>query len=736
MQKRHDPDFVKSTKRRLFGFALMALLLAQAGMAIVAWQLFQRELLPEMDRKAWTVALIAQDRVTEALALGIPFEELEGVPPFFDTMLAENPDIAYLALTDAQGTLLHSSSGAPATIEPLLRQSATMLVEDAAGVERVGRHTVARSRSEDLGAENAALQDASYVDMALPIVTRSGSDSAWVGALHVGVDEAYIGRQIKDIAFDIGIVMLTSLLFAFELLLFIATFGFLGPMKLVERQLTCLAEGQFGQMISASAPSGIREVIDSLNSRVRQVQDAFDRVSARLAALPADARARAAADMAPVLDRLRARFALGRDGGLQELRVTDLVDVRLLTFLFMFAEFLSRPFFPIYVKGVVSPIPGISEAMLMGLPITAFMLVYAVVTPFTGRIIGRLGIRRAYALGAVLSGAGLLGTGFAFDLYDLVLWRVLGGTGYAVMFMACQAYVVGNTTPENRAQGIAMFVGGLMAAEICAPAIGGILADRIGFTWVFVLGAVVALISGVMALRQMSQDPGPVARKPGSSQTSFVVVFLSLMRNPRFAATVIFASVPAKLVLTGFLFYLAPIYLTELGASQSEIGRYLMTYGIANVLLGPFFAKAIDKAGVHAGAVAFGGLISGGVLVAGLSWQSPYMVLIAVAALGVAQSMSIAAQLALITTVAADQAKLHGDAAVLGVFRLVERLGSAAGPFVVALFVSQWGAGLAMAATGGLIVVLSLAFSLVFLVTRPRPPMPVAMAPLSDKGTS
>ncbi len=734
MHQRQQQDFFTSTKRRLFGFALLALLLAQGGMAIVAWQLFERELLPEMDRKAWTVALIAQDRVAEALALGIPFEQLEGVPQFFDIMLAESPDIAYLALTDAQGALVFSSSGAPRAIEPLLRQSATMLLDDAAGLERVGRHVLVRTRSEDLSAENADLQDASYTDMALPIVTRG--DNATIGALHVGVDEAYVGRQIKDIAFDIGIVMLTSLLFAFELLLFIATFGFLGPMRLVERQLTCLAKGQFGQMISASAPSGIREVIDSLNSRVRKVQDAFGRVGARIEALPVEARARVVAEMAPVLERLRLRFALDGDGRLQELRVTDLVDVRLLTFLFMFAEFLSRPFFPIYVKSVVSPIPGISEAMLMGLPITAFMLVYAVVTPFTGRIIGRLGIRRAYALGALLSGAGLLGTGFAFDLYDLVLWRILGGTGYAVMFMACQTYVVGNTTPENRAQGIAMFVGGLMAAEICAPAIGGILADRIGFTWVFVLGAAVAVISGVMALRQMSQDPGPAPRQSGSTKAPFLVVFMSLMRNSRFAATVVFASVPAKLVLTGFLFYLAPIYLTELGASQSEIGRYLMTYGIANVLLGPFFARAIDKAGLHVGAVALGGLISGGVLVVGLSWQSPYMVLIAVAALGVAQAMSIAAQLALVTTVAAEEAKIHGDAAVLGVFRLIERIGSAAGPFVVALFVGQWGAGLAMAATGALIVVLSVAFSIVFLVTRRRPPMPVAMAPLSDKGAS
>lgn len=722
------PDAVQSTKRRLSGFVAVALLLAQAGIAYVAWTLFERELLPEMDRTAYTVGVLTQERITHALSLGIPYDELQGMRPFLDATLSKTPDLGYLAVTDHAGKVLYSSSSTPSGIAPFLRLGSLALQASGGDVTTEGGYRIVRNRSDDVAAGMAL--EGTYQDVALALT--SPATGAVIGALHVGLDEEAVARQVKDIGFDIGIVMLTSLLFALEVLLFIATFSFIGPMRLVEQQLSRLSEGRFGQVITTKAPAAMRDVIDSLNGRVRNLQDAFGRLSSRLEDLPADIRSRANADLEPVLHRLQERFDLGQQR-LQELRVTDLVDVRLLTFLFMFAEFLSRPFFPLYAQGLVEgPVFGISEAVLIGLPITAFMLVHALATPVTAALIGRLGCRRTYILGAALSTAGLLGTGMASGLFDLIAFRMLSGAGYAVMFMACQAYVVGNTSPENRGQGIAMFVSGLMAAEICAPAIGGILADRIGYSWVFFLGGTVAFLSAVLAVRQMPMDREPAGgagRAPRSKGPGFLVAGGALLRNPRFAVTVVFASIPAKLVLTGVLFYLAPVYLTELGATKSEIGRYLMTYGLASVLLASFLARLVDRAGAHIFAVGLGGAMSGAVLLLALVWPSPYMVLTAVATIGVAQAMTISAQLALVSRVGATEAKIYGDAAVLGVFRLVERIGSAAGPFVVALFVSAFGAGPAMAATGGVLLVMTAVFALVFVFSRSHTASPDAAAP-------
>lgn len=716
-------DVVKSTARRLFAFAMVVLLLSQVAMSVIAWAYFENNLLPEMDRKAATVGHLTRGQLQTALDLGIPFDQLAGTQEYFNDILKENPDIGYLAVSAPDGRVLyHSGIDARALEQNIAGVAATVAQRSARDIAKVETTSI----TADLG---GGVSD--YSNVAQP-VTHQGET---VGVLHVGVDEQFIRKRIDDIVFDIGIVLVTSLLIAFELLLFVSTLGLIGPMRLMTTLLGDLSKGRFGHTATAGATADFSRITAALNARVEQVNAAYRRVAQALESLPAASRARFDGDFGETMGGVRQRFGLAADGVAAQLRAVNLVDVRLLTFLFMSGEFLSRPFFPLYVKGVMEPIPGVSDALLMGLPITVFMLMHVLMTPFAARLIGTSGTRRAYIIGAAVSAAGLLGTGFAVSLYDLILWRMLSGAGYAIMFMACQAYVVANTAPENRAQGIAMFVSGLMAAEVCAPAVGGILADRIGFNLVFVLGALIAAGSAFLAARQLQADV-PSTAGGAKRSGSVTAATKDLLRNPRFAATVLFAAVPAKLLLTGFLFFLAPVYLTELGATQSEIGRYLMTYGIANVLLASLFARWVDGRGFHVGAVFVGGAITGLALLLGMAWSDPRIVLVGIIVMGIAHALSISAQLALVSGVSRKEIAVHGDATVLAVFRLIERFGSAAGPFVMGLFVTAWGTGAAMAAGGALGMISIAAFILVFVMTRTRPSAGVNDTPAPVGGAS
>src|SRR3546814_19492899 len=71
-----------------------------------------------------------------------------------------------------------------------------------------------------------------------------------------------------------------------------------------------------------------------------------------------------------------------------------------------------------------------------------------------------------------MAGTGLLATG----LWDLMAWRAVTGLGYAATFVACQGFVIESTGDRDRAQGTAMMVSGIMPADVCGPAIGGIVA--------------------------------------------------------------------------------------------------------------------------------------------------------------------------------------------------------------------------------------------------------------------
>ena len=176
-----------------------------------------------------------------------------------------------------------------------------------------------------------------------------------------------------------------------------------------------------------------------------------------------------------------------------------LASVRLLAFLFMFGEQLSRPFLPMFARGLLQ-----GEAMpdfWAGLPIAAFLITVALTMLLASRA-ERFGSRRVFLAGAVAAVIGLAGSALSFGIADFIAWRVVTAAGYALMYLACQGCVVESTTEFDRAAGFAVFVGAIMVSELCAPGIGGILADRLGPRAVFAIGAVIMALAGTHRARR------------------------------------------------------------------------------------------------------------------------------------------------------------------------------------------------------------------------------------------
>ncbi|MGB1026301.1 MAG: MFS transporter, partial [Rhodospirillaceae bacterium] len=360
-------------------------------------------------------------------------------------------------------------------------------------------------------------------------------------------------------------------------------------------------------------------------------------------------------------------------------REPKLIAVRLLAFLFVFAEELARPFMPVFF-GSFTEGTGIAPELSAGLIMTLHTAMIALVMPIGSLLYERVGRRRMYALGAILATIGLVGTGYAVELWDLLLWRAISGAGYALAFVACQGYVLESTGSHNRTQGAAMFVGGIMLADICGPAIGGIIADRIGYSETFLVGASMAALSGLLVMKLM--DPLTDHREAPPKLTR--ATFIDTLSNRRFLALLFLAAVPSKMLLTGFLFFLVPLALVDMNTSESEIGRVVMIYGILAVVLGPFFAKITDKIRSHGATVGVGCLIAAGGVLPASQGAEPIAILLGVAALGIGQAMSISAQVSTAVAMSEDVIAKHGQGPVMAVLRLVERLGGSIGPLAVA----------------------------------------------------
>jgi len=650
--------------RQLFIFALVLLLVTQVALSLYAWRLAEDRLVPELGRKAQATARSLSGKLDRALDYGIPLARLEGVPDFFADVLKQNSDLAYLRVSDSRGATLYGS------------------------------------------VQLDSSPDDEFLDTAVPLLLKGAS----VGALHVGVDKRYVAARVRELRYDIGIVLLTSLLIAFEILWFVVTLNFTVPMRQIVARMVRIASGDFRQRPQAAESASLASRLDGITRRVNQ---GFENLLHKAAAPQPDPQRQARTQT--TLQRLRGIYHFGEsaaDGDLTQQRV---VLVRVLSFLFMFAEMLSRPFLPVYAASLTAPgASALPAGLLASLPITAFLLGVALSMPLAGRWSDRVGRRNSYITGALLVTAGLAATGLIPVYYALVAARAATGVGYALMFMSCQGYVFDNTDNSNRAKGMALFVGSIMVAEICSPAVGGILADRIGYHLVFIFGAAVALIAALLAGAVLDNRRAPERAAPTAPASSGSTAMLRLAHNRRFLALSILSGIPAKFLYSGFLIFLVPLLLTSLDCTKSEIGRYTMLYGLSCLALGPLFARLADRYNAYAALVAAGGLLTGAGMLPILQGASADLVMLGVAALGIGQAMSISAQLVLVARVTQAEAQDLGTGPIVGMFRLLERLGAAAGPIATGALVAHFGPQQAMAALGAFGLGTSLLFLLVF----------------------
>ncbi len=668
----------------LLAVAVGGMLISLGTLSYLSLRSFERSLLPELELKAVSVGTAVNAALLRAAAFGIDPVALRGVDAFFTGILANHPEIVYLAFNDGSGEIVFHQ-----------------------GRERLDRTLIARDepmfRETPVGGGRpvTTLTDSAY-DTALPLLL----DDRVMGVLHVGLDRTHVRDHLREVLFDILTVLVISLLITYELLRFLIALRITGPIRTIRRLIEAVEQGDLRPRRPVPAGDRPGQVINLLVGALHTVNAAYQRVARQF---------RETAGGPPIgtaaarLDELRERYRLGRPTETPGARENRLIAIRLPIFLFFFAEEMSRSFLPLHIRELQeqTPIPWLTPEVAVGLPIALFMLIVALAQPLGGGWSDRVGRRHAFTIGALLVSGGLILTGFAHGLYDLLLWRALTAVGYGLVFLTCQAYVADHASPRNRARGMAVFVGGIMAAAICGPAIGGIIADRIGFPSTFVLSALLSLLSVLVIRHFLAEDAdthGRAGRRVGLRDIRIVLA------NGRFLILLMLAALPAKIALTGFLYYLVPLYLVHLGDTQSTIGRVIMTYGLAMVLLGPAAAALADRCGLSRTLVALGGLLAGAGMLGVLVAENTWTILAAVLALGLAHGLSVATQLALVPDLCPRECEQLGQTTVLGVFRLFERLGSAAGPLIAGLLLAFSNYAQTTVGIGILLIVTALLF--------------------------
>lgn len=694
--------------------AVLSLVVSISVLGALAISLLSQRVGPALEANATVTGDRVRARIESAVALGIPFDALVGVEPYLAKALERSPGVASLALLDADGRTLYAAGTAGGNdLDGPGAGDRTEAILDL--MRRI-------ARLSPLAPGDAAAPH--LQEVTLPLLR----DGRTYGHVRVGVDHLHIARQLLETAIDIAVMTGIAVLLAVEALILITGTAVRGPLTQLARILTRLSGRNFTHEAAPVGSSLARRAIGAANALCREVNAAAAGVGARIVALRSGGGASedVLAGAEARIDQI-GRFA--RDGRPARLAATELVGVRAAAFLFVLAEELTRPFLPLFFGTVTGAPAQAGSALMIAAPISAFMLGLALAGPFAANWSDRAGRRTTFVAGALVSTAGLVWTAQAGGLGDLMLSRALSGLGYALTFVACQGQVIDRTDDRSRTWGMSVFVGGIMAADVCGPAIGGILAEQIGYVGALRAAAAVALIAAVLGTVLL--DDG-ARRRPLGAGLSWRTT-AGCLANPRFVAVLVLAAIPAKLLLTGFLFFLVPLLMLDLGASDAEIGRVAMLYGVAALALMPAFAWVCDRLQGHGAMVGLGGLLAGWALVPLAFGPTPALIGLAVLGLGAGHAMSIPAQSALVTFLGRAEIDEHGPGQVLGVYRLAERLGAVLGPLIGAYLLARHGAGTAAAIFGFVGAGLATVFCALFLSIGTRIPPQAGALPLGDE---
>ncbi|MFH0785611.1 MAG: MFS transporter [Pseudomonadota bacterium] len=392
------------------------------------------------------------------------------------------------------------------------------------------------------------------------------------------------------------------------------------------------------------------------------------------------------------------------------------IPVRTTAFLYAFAMALSMSFLPIYANELYASFPGVKREIAIGLPISAEMFFVALSLAAAGIWLNRKSWFSLFLTGAVITGIGVGMCGSARSIMDLILFRCCVGLGYGLVVMSTQFLVIQLTSSEKRSSAIAALEAGYFSGFISSTAVGGMLADRIGFRSVFYLGSLLTILSIVFVLlflrdlRKVGRTSSP---EPGESHIS--ISSLMLFKDKQFLGTLVLSAIPSAICLVGFLYFASPLFLTKAGVSQSSIARLMMPYGLCMVFLAPLLNKWVDTIKDKKIPIVAGGILGGAALLSFYFLNSIFMFVVILVLFSLSGGISYAARISYICE--AQISKSGGVSKSLGIFNSIERMGNISGPILVGAIIGTVGVTTAISSVG----LLYLVSTILFMLTAHRP---------------
>jgi predicted MFS family arabinose efflux permease len=218
--------------------------------------------------------------------------------------------------------------------------------------------------------------------------------------------------------------------------------------------------------------------------------------------------------------------------------------------------------------------------------VTAFTLAYGLFQILHGPLGDRIGRLRTVAIAALVAGIGSLGSSIAPTVSALSALRFVTGVGAAGIIPVAIAWVGDNTPYSERQATLGRFIGFSLMGQILGPAVGGAMAQWLGWRQVFFVFTAAFLAAAVALLRldRLLRKSGDPEEDQTVRPASGVFGAYRAIVADRWVRTVLWTVGIEGLVFYGAFAYVGAWLRQEFDLSFFSIGAMMSGFGLGGVI--------------------------------------------------------------------------------------------------------------------------------------------------------